>query len=166
MNFTSKIVVALMLALVWTSSSFGQGSASGDLHVTVRDQKGGVVTNATVTAAEQNKAFVRATNLNTEGVYRLVSLPPGVYTVTVEAPGFSKAEAKDQSVTVGQSKDLPITLSVSGVETVVNVNSEAAAGRDHAQFNNQHDRSAAHRQSADQRTQLHQFRADRFAGGA
>ena len=105
--------------------AFGQGSASGDLHVTVKDQKGGVVTNATVTAAEQNKAFVRSTTLNTDGEYRLVSLPPGVYTVTVEAPGFAKAEAKDQSVTVGQLKDLPIALSVSGVETVVNVSSEA-----------------------------------------
>jgi hypothetical protein len=125
MNSTSKIVAALLLAFVWIGSAFGQGSASGDLHITVKDQKGGVVTNATVTAAEQNKAFVRSTTLNTDGEYRLVSLPPGVYTVTVEAPGFSKAEAKDQSVTVGQLKDMPIVLSVSGVETVVNVSSEA-----------------------------------------
>jgi hypothetical protein len=125
MNSTSKIVVALLLALIWTGTSFGQGSASGDLHVTVKDPKGGVVTGATVTAREQDKAFMRMTTLNTDGEYRLVSLPPGIYTVTVEAPGFAKAEAKDQSVTVGQMKDLPITLSLSGVETVVNVSSEA-----------------------------------------
>jgi hypothetical protein len=125
MNSTSKIVAALLLAFIWTGTSFGQGSASGDVHVTVRDQKGSMVTGATVTAREQDKAFMRSTTLNTDGEYRLVSLPPGLYTVTIEAPGFAKAEAKDQSVTVGQVKDLPITLSVSGVETVVNVSSEA-----------------------------------------
>ncbi len=125
MNSTSKLVAALCLALLWTALAFGQGSASGDLHITVRDQKGAVVTNAMVTAREQAKAFERSTNLNTEGEYRLVSLPPGVYTVTVEAPGFARAEAKNQTVTVGQLKDLPITLNISGESTVVNVNSEA-----------------------------------------
>ena len=125
MHSKFKIVVALLLAIFSVSTAFGQGSASGDVHVIVKDAKGGVVTNATVTAREQAKATVRATTLNTDGEYRLVSLPPGIYTVTVEAPGFAKAEAKDQSITVGQMKELPITLSVSGVETVVNVSSEA-----------------------------------------
>jgi Carboxypeptidase regulatory-like domain/TonB dependent receptor len=125
MNSTSKIVAALLLAFLWIGTAFGQGSASGDLHVIVKDEKGSFVTSATVTVREQAKATVRATTLNTDGVYRIVSLPPGVYTVTVEAPGFAKAEAKDQSLTVGQMKELPITLNVSGVETVVNVSSEA-----------------------------------------
>jgi len=125
MKSTSKIVAAFLLALVWTGSSFGQGSATGDLHVIVKDEKGSVVTSATVTAREQAKATVRSTTANTDGEYRLVSLPPGVYTVTVEAAGFAKAEAKDQALTVGQMKELPITLSVSGVETIVNVSSEA-----------------------------------------
>jgi hypothetical protein len=125
MNSTSKIVAAMLFFFVWIGTAFGQGSATGDVHVIVKDEKGSVVTTATVTAREQAKATVRATTSNTDGEYRLVSLPPGVYTITVEAPGFAKAEAKDQSLTVGQSKELPITLSVSGVETVVNVSSEA-----------------------------------------
>src|SRR6201984_1493408 len=125
MNSTSKLVAALTLALIWTCSAFGQGSASGDLHVTVRDPKGAVVTNALVTAHEQAKAFERSTNQNTEGEYRLLSLPPGVYSVTVDAPGFSKSEAKGVIVTVGQMKDLPITLNISGESTVITVSSEA-----------------------------------------
>ena len=124
MNSTSKIVAALTLALIWTCSAFGQGSASGDLHVTVRDPKGAVVTNALVTAREQAKAFERSTNQSTEGEYRLLSLPPGVYTVTVDAAGFAKAEAKDVTVTVGQMKDLPIGLNISGASTIVTVSSE------------------------------------------
>jgi len=89
-------------------TAFGQGSSTGDLHVIVRDEKGSVVTSATVTAREQAKATVRATTSNTDGEYRLVSLPPGVYTVTVEAPGFAKAEAKDQSLTVARARNCPL----------------------------------------------------------
>ena len=124
MNFKSTFAAAVVFALLSAVLAFGQGSASGDLHVIVKDPKGSVVTNATVTAREQAKGFTRATSQNADGEYRLVSLPPGLYTVTVEASGFAKAEAKDQAVTVGQMKELPIVLSLSGVETVVNVSSE------------------------------------------
>jgi hypothetical protein len=120
-----KILLALMFASIATGLGFGQGAATGDLHVTVRDEKGNLVTNATVTAREQNKGFERGTGLNKDGEYDLLSLPPGMYTVTVEAPGFGKAEAHDQPVTVGQMKELPVTLTVSGGQTVVTVTSEA-----------------------------------------
>ncbi len=125
MNFNQKFAVAVVFGALSAILAFGQGSASGDLHVIVKDPKGSVVTNATVSAREQAKGFVRSTTQNADGEYRLVSLPPGLYTVTVEAAGFAKAEAKDQAVTVGQMKELPITLTLSGVETVVNVSSEA-----------------------------------------
>ena len=78
-----------------------------------------------VTAREQNKGFERATTLNSEGEYRLLSLPPGMYTVTVAAPGFGKFETADQEVTVGQMRDLPVALQVGSVQTVVSVTSEA-----------------------------------------
>jgi len=120
-----KILLALLFAVMSAVLAFGQGSASGDLHVTVRDPKGNLVTNATVTVQEQSKGFVRSTMQNSDGEYSLVSLPPGLYTVTVEAKGFAKAEAHGQPVTVGQMKELPIMLTLSGVETIVNVSSEA-----------------------------------------
>jgi hypothetical protein len=125
MNLKLKFAAAVVGSLLCSILAFGQGSASGDLHVIVKDPKGSVITSATVTAREQAKGFMRSTTQNAEGEYRLVSLPPGMYTVTVEAAGFAKAEARDQAVTVGQMKELPIILSLSGVETVVNVSSEA-----------------------------------------
>src|SRR5882762_8201212 len=120
-----KILIASILALLSTGLAFAQGAAAGDLHVTVRDEKGHLVANATVTAREQAKGLERSTQLNTDGEYRLLSLPPGIYAVTVEAPGFGRSEAKDQSVTVGQRKDLPVTLTVSAGQTVITVSSEA-----------------------------------------
>jgi hypothetical protein len=120
-----KILLALLLALICPALSFAQAVATGDLNVTVRDEKGSLITNATVTAREQNKGYERTTTLNNEGEYRLLSLPPGFYAVSVSASGFAKFEANNQQVTVGQRRDLPVTLMIGSVQTVVSVTSQA-----------------------------------------
>ena len=103
-----------------------QNAATSELHVTVRDPKGALVTNATVAAHDEGKAFDRSTSANADGDYHLIALPPGIYAVTVEAPGFAKAEVKNITVTVGQSAELPVTLAVSGGQTTITVTTEAA----------------------------------------
>src|SRR6266498_1695079 len=104
---------------------FAQGVATGDLHVAVKDPKGAAVNNATVTVRNQARAFERATNTNVDGEYRLLALPPGTYTVHIEAPGFAKVEARDQIVNIGQMRELPISLSVAGAQETITVSSEA-----------------------------------------
>jgi len=120
-----KLVSVAVQVLLLTAFGFAQGAATGDLHVSVKDPKGGVVTNATVTARAQAKAFERSTTANTDGEYRIVLLPPGTYTVTVEAAGFARVEATEVVITVGGVADLPVTLSVAGAQEVVNVSSGA-----------------------------------------
>jgi hypothetical protein len=120
-----KNVSLVFLILLLPTLTFAQGVASGDLHVTVRDPKGSVVTNATVTARDQARAFERSTTTNTDGEYRILTLAPGKYAVRVEAPGFAKMEATGVTITVGQMAELPVTLSVAGGQTVVNVSSSA-----------------------------------------
>ena len=122
---TTRKLFSLAFALLLVSTlGFAQGVASGDLHVTVKDPKGNLVTNATVTAADQAKAFERSTNLNNDGEYSIPALPPGTYTVTVEAPGFGKAQATAVVVTVGGMVELPVVLAVAGAQEVVTVSSE------------------------------------------
>ena len=118
--------VSLVLWLLGLSTlGFAQGVATGDLHVIVRDPKGSLVTNATVSAHEQAKAYERSTTANNEGEYRILALPPGEYTVIVEAPGFGKVTANNVTITVGQMAELPVALAIAGSQEVVNVNSEA-----------------------------------------
>jgi hypothetical protein len=123
---TRKFVSLAFFLLLATTFSIAQGSASGDLHVTVKDPKGELVTNAVVRVNEQNKATERSTSNSATGDYSLLSLPPGKYKVTVEAPGFAKVEVPDVTITVGQLAELPITLSVAGTQELVTVSSEAA----------------------------------------
>jgi hypothetical protein len=120
-----KILSVVCLSGLLATIAAAQGSATGDLHVTVKDPSGQVVANATVTLRDPVKGFERTTTQNTDGEYRLLALPPGRYVVSVSASGFSKAVFQDQVVTVGQMADLPVMLQVSGGETIVTVGSEA-----------------------------------------
>jgi Carboxypeptidase regulatory-like domain len=117
--------VALLVALL-SAIAFGQGGvATGDLHVTVKDAKGNLVANASVTVGDVAKGLERTATGDGQGGYSARLLPPGSYTVTVEAAGFGKAEAKDVSITVGGLVDLPVALAVATGREVVEVNSQA-----------------------------------------
>ena len=121
----SKLVSVACLLLLGSVLALGQGAATGDLHVTVKDSKGGVITNASVSARDEAKGFERSTSTNVEGQYSLLALPPGTYTVTVNAAGFAKATVKAVTVTVGQLAELPVSLNVAGTQESVSVSAAA-----------------------------------------
>ena len=115
-----------LLVLLLPSFAFGQGGvATGDLHVTVKDPKGNLVANATVTVSDVAKGLERAATADGQGGYNVRLLPPGSYTVTVAATGFGKAEAKDVSITVGGVAELPVALALATGREVVEVSSQA-----------------------------------------
>jgi len=105
--------------------AFAQGAATGDLHVSVKDPKGGVVTNATVTVRDVAKGLERAGSSDGQGGYSVRQLAPGTYSVTVDAPGFAKTEATGVAITVGEMAELPITVTIAGGKEVIEVNSQA-----------------------------------------
>ncbi|HUB03258.1 MAG TPA: TonB-dependent receptor [Terriglobales bacterium] len=117
---------AVFLAVVMVPQfAIAQGVATGDLRVSVKDPKGGVVTNATVTVSNAGKGLERAASGDGLGGYNVRQLPPGTYQVTVEAAGFAKAEIADVSITVGGIVELPLILTVAGGKEVVEVSSQA-----------------------------------------
>ncbi|MGC1650388.1 MAG: carboxypeptidase regulatory-like domain-containing protein, partial [Candidatus Sulfotelmatobacter sp.] len=123
---TVKTVSASCLVLLLSALCFGQGGAStGDLHVSVKDAKGSVVTNATVSVRDVAKGVERTATSDGQGGYTAQLLPPGNYSVTVEAGGFTKVTNTDVSITVGGLVELPVTLSVSGGKEIVEVTSQA-----------------------------------------
>ncbi|MGD0567721.1 MAG: TonB-dependent receptor [Candidatus Sulfotelmatobacter sp.] len=119
-------LVLLGYSILLVSMALGQGGvATGDLRITVKDPKGNLVANATVTVGDVAKGLERTATGDGQGGYSARLLPPGAYTVTVEAPGFGKAEARDVSITVGGLVDLPIFLSLATGKEVVEVSSQA-----------------------------------------
>ncbi len=119
------VLVSFFVLLLSVLANAQGGVATGDLHVTVKDPKGSVVTNAVVTAQDVAKGLERTATSDGQGGYSARLLPPGTYTVSVEVPGFTKVQNTGVSITVGGLVELPITLSVAGGKEVVEVTSQA-----------------------------------------
>jgi Carboxypeptidase regulatory-like domain len=115
-----------LLVLLLSSIAFGQGGvATGDLHITVKDPKGNLVANATVTVSDVAKGLERTATSDGQGGYTARLLPPGTYTVSVAAEGFGKIVAKDVSITVGGLVEFPVALAVATGREVVEVSSQS-----------------------------------------
>ena len=89
---TLRICLLTLIAALSTSIAFGQGVATGDLHVTVKDPTGTAVASASVTVRDDAKGIERPAAGNGQGEYSALALPPGSYTVSVDAKGFAKAK--------------------------------------------------------------------------
>src|SRR5438105_7063105 len=121
LQFAFLLVAMILLSAV----AFAQSIASAQLSGTVKDPKGAVVPGATVTAHDSAKNFERSTVSDANGDYQLLQLPPGAYTITVDAKGFAKFTDRSLPLTVGETALLPVTLSISTSETVeVNARAE------------------------------------------
>ena len=121
-----KISALALLMFASCTFVFGQGIASGDLHVTVRDPKGSLVNDAQVTVRDEAKGLERVASASGPGEYSARALPPASYTVSVTAQGFANAKIPGVVITVGGAEDLPVTLSVSSSAETVEVSAEAA----------------------------------------
>jgi len=123
---TMQAVLVSFLVLLLSVIACAQGGvATGDLHVTVKDPKGSIITNAAVTVQEVGKGLERTATSDGQGGYNARQLPPANYTVTVVVQGFTKVQNTGVSITVGGLVELPITLSVAATTEVVEVTSQA-----------------------------------------
>ncbi len=121
-----KPFLVSLLCLLLSSFAFAQGgAATGDLHVTVKDPKGNVLNNATVTVSDVAQGLERKATSDGQGGYSVHLLPPATYVVTVDASGFARAEAKEVVITVGGLVELPVALAVASGKEVVEVTSQA-----------------------------------------
>jgi hypothetical protein len=118
------LVAVPVLAGLLSLGAAAQSVATAELHVTVKDPSGRMVTSAKVTVRDESRGLERTLENGPDGEYPFLSLPPGRYTVTVEASGFSRATAVGVRVTVGQAAELPVTLNVAGRTTEMTVSGE------------------------------------------
>lgn len=124
MRQVTKACLVVIATLLIAVSAAAQSAATAELDVSVKDPKGLVVRNATVIASNAARNIQRTAVQNSEGDFQFQSLPPGQYTVSVQAPGFSKTIVTNVTVTVGQTAALPVALQLAAVESVVSVTGE------------------------------------------
>jgi hypothetical protein len=119
-----KALLAILLTLC-AVPAYAQFTAS--LQGTVMDAKGGVVTAAKVTVTNQETGVSHDTVTSDKGFYRVDQLPPGKYTVIVEATGFKESVTKDIGVEAELPRGFDIQLQIGAVSEQVTVTSTSEA---------------------------------------
>ena len=122
-RFHSLAFIALCLAVaapVWAQSSY-TANARG----VVTDASGGAVPNAKVVLTEADRNLPHVATTDEAGRYFLTALPPGMYTLMVEANGFKRYTLKNVQLAVQQQATLDVPLQVGELSASVEVTSEA-----------------------------------------
>ena len=98
-------------------AQLGTATISGN----VTDSSGAVVVGASVTAVNNGTGFQRQTVSGDQGQYNLPGLNPGSYNLTVEFPGFRRAELKAVTLQVDQNARLNVALEIGQVSETVEI---------------------------------------------
>jgi hypothetical protein len=137
-----QALLMLFVCLFVANSTLAQAPRDARVLVTVVDQSGAVVPNATVKLTGLESATQAQTippGTSTEnGVATIEKVTPGRYSITAEFPGFDLGLLRDVRVRAGDSRHV-VVLPLAKLETDVTVGrntAEVAANRRNSEFGN------------------------------
>src|SRR5438552_2666652 len=119
MNAFSKFVLAACFALLVSPGRFAQ-SDLGKISGFIKDPSGATIANAKVTV-RNNTGIERQTTTNDSGYYVVTNVPPGLYTMTAEAPGLQKYETRDNKLDPAADLVIDAMLTVGSSSQTVEV---------------------------------------------
>jgi len=122
MNHVRKFGASLLLCAIGLLGQSDNSSISG----VVKDPSGAVVSNAKITLRNEDTSFERQTSTNDTGFYTVTNIPPGYYTVNVEAAGFKKSARTRNKLDAGLPLAVNFELAVGQLTEVVNVEANIA----------------------------------------
>ena len=102
--------------------------ATGSIQGLVTDKTGAIVPDAEVTVSNPATGFSRKGVSNNAGLYDFPDLPPGDYTVTAEAKGFSKQVAEHVVLVVNAQQAVNFELNPGSASETITVSSASASG--------------------------------------
>jgi hypothetical protein len=122
-----KSFICACLLVLWVSvGSLHAQTTNGSIQGTVTDPNGGAVSGASVTGRNLDTALTQTTSTTDAGIYSLPNLPPGRYSVVVEAPGLKRYSQEGVTVLTGTTVSLDIPMQVGGVSENVTVIADAS----------------------------------------
>ena len=118
------LVSTLAMLCYGGTLAFGQGT-SASLTGQITDATGAAVTGATVTAKNTGTNLAQTSTSNAEGVYTIAPLPPGNYTLTVEAKGFARYVQQGIVLGANISATQDVSLKTGSTQETVTVTENA-----------------------------------------
>lgn len=119
-------LLPLLIAVLLVSSVVAFGQTTGRISGTVADEKGAVISNATITARNTQTNITHERQTGEDGQYRFENLPVGPYEITVQATGFAKYVQSGITLVLNQNAVVDVSMKTGGVQEVVNVTENAA----------------------------------------
>jgi hypothetical protein len=119
-------VSLVLFSLIGTSALLAQ-STTGTVLGTVKDPQGAAVNGAVVNLTNTGTNAKHSTMTSDSGGYQFVNLEVGSYQLTVDAPGFRKAEFKAFDLGGRETKRVDAQVEIASQVTTVNVESSAEA---------------------------------------
>jgi hypothetical protein len=111
----------VLLALIFASICFGQAEFFG----TILDPAGLAIPRAKVEAENQATRAHYTAVASPRGEYRILGLPAGQYTLTIEQPGFKTYHQSGVTLRLGDRTALDVKLEIGQPSQTINVTAEA-----------------------------------------
>src|SRR5687768_13245103 len=105
---------AFALLAVWAGLAVTGWAQIGTSTITgrVTDPTGAIVPGATITVIHTGTNFTFNSPTNSEGLYRVLSLNPGMYRISAEAAGFKKSVRDEVELRTGDTLAVDFVLQV------------------------------------------------------
>jgi hypothetical protein len=119
-------VVRLCLgAAALASALIAQTAGTGTFVGTVADNSGAVIAGAKVSVLNTATSFLSETVTSAEGSYQVPYLAPGVYRITVEAPGFKRYVRENVQIRSSEIPRIDVSLEVGAISESIKVEGSA-----------------------------------------
>src|SRR5215475_3193482 len=112
---------AVLWVLLTVTCIAGAQTNTATLTGTVLDSQGAVVPDVAITISSRATGLKRQTTTNSEGLFTLPLLPPGIYSLQAQREGFSLVEIQDIELSVAGQVSQDVVLQVSGITQNVSV---------------------------------------------
>jgi hypothetical protein len=124
--YRPRCIAALIVLVVFVFTlvirpAAAQTTGAGAITGTITDANQAVVPNAAVTLTNTDTGVVHNYTSNDAGLYRAPFLQPGHYNVSATASGFSRSQASNITLLVGQTLTINLSLGVQATTTTVEV---------------------------------------------
>ncbi len=120
-------LVVCLFVIVWAGLLYGQGGANGTILGSVTDNSGAVVGNAKIDVTNMATGVASHTETSGNGDFTVPYLAPGIYSVTVQAPGFQRAVADNITLAVAQQARVNVVMKPGQVSETVEVQASAVS---------------------------------------
>ena len=121
-------LAAFAILATTAAPAFAQGggaSSTGTIQGRVADASGGVLPGVTVTASSQSMIGTQTQVTNENGSYRFPAVPPGVYSLSFELPGFTGVKREGVEVSLGFTANVNVEMTVATLQETVTVTGDS-----------------------------------------